>query len=101
MIVAAPKRADNARHCAQCRPIEEEISDRRPQQRADEQNIVALLGSREAAKPTQLSERNPVMRVSLDHLGIRPTLDRKHDGPAAAPRDSVGNRTGKASSAAD
>ena len=49
----------------------------------------------------RLSDRDPVMRVALDHLGIGPAPDGEHHRPAASPCHGFGDRAGKAAAAAD
>ena len=82
-------------------PVEADLRKRRPQQRADEQHVAALLGAGEAEEAAGLPDGDPVMRIALDDLGIGPAPDAEHDRPPAAPRDRFGDGAGKAATAAD
>ena len=100
-IVTTAKKLDEARHQTEGLPIEADLAERWPQQCPDEQNIAALFRPRQAKKPAELAKRDPVMCVLLDGLAVRPTFDREHNRPAAAPHDGIGDRAWKASAAAD
>ena len=100
-VVAAAKRANDARHQPDRLPIKADLRERRPQHRADEQYLPATLDTGQPEKSSRLPDRNPMMGVALDHLGLGPTLDGKHHRPSALPCYGVGDRAGKAAAAAD
>src|ERR1700747_3687394 len=82
-------------------PIEPERSERWPQHRADEQHFTAILGLGEAEETPGLTERDPVVYVAADHGRVSPAFDAEHDRPASARRDGIGERAGKAATAAN
>ena len=100
-VVAAAKDASDARHQPQRLPIEPDLREPRPQQRADKHSLPATLGAREAKEAARLSDGNPMVRVALDHFRISPAAHREHYRPAAAPLDRLGDRTWKTAATAD
>ena len=70
MIVAAIELTDNSRHQTQRHPVEAELMDGGPHDRADEDHVAAALLARGAHDVTHLTDAHPVMRVALDRLGI-------------------------------
>src|SRR5262249_37479139 len=70
-------------------------------QGADEDHIAAALLAGKLAKPAELADGGPVVRVACDPLRIRPAADgeKHHTAPALAHR--VGDCKRQASAAAD
>src|SRR5262249_60285621 len=63
-----------------------DLPDRRPHHRADENHIAATLLAGKPAKPAELADGGPVMRVACDPLRVRPAADgeKHHTAPALA-----------------
>src|SRR6202042_3447509 len=100
-VVAATIRAHHVRHQFDGLPIEPQLRNRWPQKRADKEHFAAILRAGEPEKSPGLADGYPMMRIALDHSGIRPALDAEHHRSAAAPRHGVGDGYRKTAATAD
>src|SRR5205085_11504530 len=89
-IVAATKQSRDARHQPDRLPIEPDLPKRRSDQIADEDQVATVLRGSETAHPAELTQGDPVMRITLDRSCVSESSDRKQDRPAPAPRRGVG-----------
>jgi hypothetical protein len=80
MIVAAAERRPHLAEHANGGPVQPDLRQRGPHQRADEHQIAAVLAAKQLHGPADLADRNPVMAKALDGLRIARTLQREHDG---------------------
>src|SRR5262252_4731517 len=101
MIVATAEEAVDSRQQPKGLEIRPDLPDRRPHHRADENHIAAALLAGKPAKPAELADCSPMMRVACDPLRICPAAngEKHHATPALAHR--VGHRKREASAAAD
>ena len=72
MIVAAPESRPHTPDDAKRSPVEPNFRQRRPHQRADENQIAAVLRAKQSFGPAELADRNPVMAKAR-----RPPPDRR------------------------
>ena len=63
-VVAAAIGADQSRHGLDRLPIETKLRNRRPQHRADEQDLAAAFGPCQTEKSARLPDRDPMMSVA-------------------------------------
>src|SRR5262249_60240688 len=101
MIGAPGKDAVDSRKRPRGLETRRDLPDRRPHHRADENHIPAALLAGKPAKPAELADCGPMMRVACDPLRIRPAAngEKHHATPALAHR--VGHRHRQASAATD
>ena len=70
MIVAAPERGQHPPEHAQRAPVETDFRQRRPRQRADKDQIAAILAAKQFCRPADLADRDPVVAKTFDPHGI-------------------------------
>ena len=80
MIVTAAKRRHDAAENADRAPVQPDLRQRRPQQRADEDQVAAALAAEQLCRAAELADRNPVMAEARD-----PRPDRRRRGARTAP----------------
>ena len=90
-VIAAAKKAGDARQQPDGLPVEPHLLERRPQQRADEQHLLAVLRPSQAKKPPELSDGNPMVGIALDDLGVGPTFEPNITG--CRPRRTIASAT--------
>ena len=99
-IVAAAEEPDDTRQQTDRRPVEADLV-------SGGRSIVPMNNASrhvrrgEDARNARPALGDPMVGVTLDHLGIGPAAHRKHHRPTAAPHDRLGHRTWKAAAAAN
>ena len=101
MIVAAAKGADDARHLDHGRPVEPHLADRGAHQPTDQHEVAAALGAGEPAKPPELADRDPAMRIGCDRLRIDEAAQGEQHDPTPAALNRRRDRQRNAAAAAD
>ena len=66
MIVAAAKRTDDIAEKTERLEIQPDFRQRRPHQRADEDQVAAPLVAKQFCRPAELADRDPVMAETFD-----------------------------------
>src|SRR5581483_7703005 len=85
MIVAAPERRKDLGQHAQRAPIQANFRQRRPAQRADEDEVAAAFAAKQPHRPPELADRNPVMAKARKLRRLADATQREHDRRDAAP----------------
>ena len=85
MIVAAAKRRPDVAEDAERSPVQPDLRQRRPHQRADEDQVAAALAAKQFCGPAELADRDPVMAKALDPHRIAGALAAR-TAPASMPR---------------
>src|SRR5262245_44611363 len=101
MIIAAAEDAVDSRQQPERLEIRPDLPDRRSHHRADENHIAAALLVGKPAKPAELADGGPVMRVACDPLRIGPAANGEEHHTAPSPAHRAGARKWQASAAAD
>ena len=93
MIVAAAKRRHDAAEDAERSPVQPDLRQRRPHQRADEDQVAATLAAKQFRRAAELADRNPVMAKALDPHRIAGALSANRTGamPRAASESATAN----------
>ena len=92
MIVAAPERRPDPAEHANGGPVEPDLRQRRPHQRADENQIAAVLAAKQFDGPADLADRDPVMAKARHGDRIAGALQREQHGIEAARDQGVRDR---------
>ena len=80
MIISSPECCDHARDDAKRRPVEANFGQRRPHQRADENQIAAVFRASQFGRPADLADCNPVMAKTLYGDRIAGAAQRQNNG---------------------
>ena len=88
MIVTATKGAQNARQLSDRSPVQAQFGNGRPDQGTDKHKVAAPGCAGNPAKPAELADPDPVMRVRRDRLrvGKAAQTEEQHRPPAAKRR---------------
>ena len=84
MIVAAAKRRPKTPDDAKRSPVQADLRQRRPHQRADENQIAAVFRAKQLHGPAELTDRNPVMAEARHLDRIASPLSAKNNRIDAA-----------------
>src|SRR5689334_11181111 len=92
MIVASAEARPYLSEPANCPPIQTDFRKGWPHQRANENQISAVLRTEQFFGPAKLTDRNPVMAKSRRLLGIASAFQGEHDRLNTAGRKRIGER---------
>ena len=79
VVVAAAEHPDYPRQQAQGGQIRPDLPERRSNHRSNKDHVAATFAPGGTAKPAQLAEPDPMVRIGLNSTRIRPTAQRKQD----------------------
>ena len=101
MIVAAAEGGPDAPEHAKRAPVQPDLRQRRPHQRADENQVAAILRAKQLDRPADLADRNPVMAKARHRYRIASALQREQHRLDAARAHAIGDRERHRAAACD